>query len=140
MQGTVDPIPKKVCMEMMVDSSLQPGQSLPHALSKYELRKALQYIHQNLAEPISLEAIATHVGISHFYFCHLFKQAMGITPYQYLLQQRIERAKQLLLQDQQSISDIALATGFSDQSHFSKQFKRFIGTTPRRFIQQSQVV
>lgn len=105
-------------------------------LPKRKLQRALHYVHQHLAEEISLEAIATHLNMSQFYFCRLFKQSMGITPYQYLLQQRVERAKQLLLQDESSIADVALAAGFANQSHLCVQFKRIVGVTPKQFARQ----
>ncbi|MDJ0595353.1 MAG: AraC family transcriptional regulator [Pleurocapsa sp. MO_226.B13] len=100
-------------------------------LSKYQLRQAVDYIQSHLAENLSLDAMATEVGISRFYFCRLFKQSTGITPYQYLIKCRIDRAKVLLKQRNLSITDIALEVGFSNQSHFTKHFKRLIGTTPK---------
>jgi AraC-like DNA-binding protein len=110
-----------------------PARGLPPR----KLSKALQYMHQHLAEEMSLEAIATHIHISQFYFCRLFKQSMGVTPYQYLLQQRVERAKQLLLQDELSIAEIALEVGFANQSHFCVQFKRWVGISPKQFARQA---
>ncbi|MDJ0588719.1 MAG: AraC family transcriptional regulator [Pleurocapsa sp. MO_226.B13] len=100
-------------------------------LSKYQLRQAVDYIQDRLAENISLEAMASEIGISRFYFCRLFKQSTGITPYQYLIKCRIERSKILLRERKLSITDIALEVGFSNQSHFTKHFKRLIGTTPK---------
>ncbi|NJO52060.1 MAG: helix-turn-helix transcriptional regulator [Leptolyngbyaceae cyanobacterium RM2_2_4] len=66
-------------------------------LSKLKLKLALDYIHANLLdEALSLEAIATKVKMSQYYFCTLFKQSTGISPWQYVIQQRVERAKELL--------------------------------------------
>lgn len=105
---------------------------LPH----YKLQQAIAYMQAHLAESLTLEMITAHIGMSQFHFCRLFKQAMGISPYQYLLQQRIEQAKQLLLQRNLGIADIALEVGFTDQSHFCYQFKRFVGETPKQFLHQ----
>jgi transcriptional regulator GlxA family with amidase domain len=58
---------------------------------------------------------------------------MGVTPHQYLAAQRIERAKQLLRSTSLTPSEVALSTGFADQSHFTKVFRRIAGTTPGRF-------
>lgn len=102
-------------------------------LPRYKLQQVIAYMDEQLAERLSLETIARQIGISPFYFCHLFKQSMGISPYQYLLQQRIERAKQLLLQNRPNIADVALAVGFSNQSHFTRQFKQMVGVTPKRW-------
>ena len=102
-------------------------------LSKRKLQEVLQYIHQNLSEDLSLQTIATHIGFSQYYFCRLFKESTGLTPYQYIIQQRIERAKQLLIQDHYSIVDIALQVGFANQSHFCQRFRRITGVSPRTY-------
>lgn len=103
-------------------------------LSKYQLKRAIDYIQAHFTENIPLEATAAEVGISRFYFCRLFKQSTGITPHQYLIKCRIDRAKILLKQhDNSSIAKIALEVGFSNQSHFTKHFKRLVGTTPKKF-------
>lgn len=102
-------------------------------LPKYKFKRAIAYIQANLTENISLEAMATEIGMSRFYFCRLFKQSTGITPYQYLIKCRIERAKVLLRQGKLSVADIALEVGFSNQSHFTKHFKRLVSVTPKKF-------
>ncbi|KAB8321278.1 helix-turn-helix transcriptional regulator [Tolypothrix campylonemoides VB511288] len=61
---------------------------------------------------------------------------MGVTPYQYVLQQRIERAKVLLRHRERAISDIALECGFANQSHFTKHFRQFTGMTPKAYRQR----
>ncbi|WGV27377.1 helix-turn-helix domain-containing protein [Halotia branconii] len=96
-----------------------------------KLKQVVDYIHDHLAQEISLNAIANYVGISCYYFCRLFKQSTGLTLHQYVIQQRVERAKQLLLQGEMSIADIALACGFSHQSHLNRHFKRLTGVTPK---------
>ncbi|MBD3887472.1 helix-turn-helix transcriptional regulator [Phormidium tenue FACHB-886] len=107
-------------------------------LSSCKLQQVIVYIDEHLEEHLSVGAISQQVGISQFYFCHLFKQSMGVSPHQYLLQRRIERAKQLLLQNRPNIADIALAVGFANQSHFTRQFKQVVGVTPKRFVHQEQ--
>lgn len=64
------------------------------------------------------------------------KQTFGVSPHQYVLRQRIERAKTLLLQGDCSLVELADRLGFADQSHFIRQFKRFVGMTPRAFVLQ----
>jgi len=97
-----------------------------------KLRQAIDYIQTHLAEDISLEAIATELGMSRYYFCRLFKQSMGVSPHQYVIRCRIDLAKELLLQGQRSIADVALQVGFTSQSHFTKHFKRLVGVTPKQ--------
>jgi AraC family transcriptional regulator len=70
-------------------------------------------------------------GIGYFHFFKAFRQSMGVSPNQYLLERRVERAKALLARTELSIADIALRVGFSRQSHFATTFRRLAGTTPR---------
>ncbi|WP_370589516.1 helix-turn-helix domain-containing protein [Tychonema sp. LEGE 07203] len=83
---------------------------------------------------MSLEAIANHIDISSYHFCRLFKQSTGFSPHQYVIQQRVERAKQLLLQGKMSLAEIAIACGFSHQSHLNRHFKRITGVTPKTLL------
>ena len=102
-------------------------------LPKYKLKQLLDYIHANLAQDIKLANLAQVVGMSQYYFCQLFKQSMGIAPYQYVIQQRVERAKQLLKCREMAITDVALECGFANQSHFTKHFRKLTGITPKAY-------
>jgi AraC family transcriptional regulator len=102
-------------------------------LPQRQLMQVLDYINDHLEQEIKLADLAALLNISQFHFSHLFKQASGTTPYQYLLQQRIERAKQLLKQTNQPIMEIAFQCGFNSHSHLSQQFRRIIGTTPKAY-------
>lgn len=115
----------------------QPSFKEYSGLPRHKLRQAIDYIQAHLADNVSLEAIATEIGISRFYFGRLFKQSTGIAPYQYLIKCRVERAKVLLSQGSPSTADVALAVGFSNQSHLTKHFKRLVGVTPKKFSQRS---
>jgi AraC family transcriptional regulator len=102
-------------------------------LPQRQLLQVLDYIDAHLHQEIKLTDLASLLGMSQFHFSHQFKQATGISPYQYLLQQRIERAKQLLKRSDRSIADIALTCGFNSHSHLSKQFRQLTGTTPKAY-------
>lgn len=100
-------------------------------LPQRQLAQVLDYIDAHLHQEIKLADLAALLGISEFHFSRQFKRVLGTAPYQYLLQQRIERAKQLLKQSDRSIAEIALMCGFNSHSHLSKQFRQLTGITPK---------
>jgi AraC family transcriptional regulator len=102
-------------------------------LSTKKLQQAIDYIQAHLDEKLSLESIATQLNLSVHYFCELFTQSTGIPPYKYVLQQRVERSKQLLKQSDQPLTEIALDCGFANQSHFSRHFTKLAGTPPKKY-------
>ena len=99
-------------------------------LSKAKLERAIAFIRQNYTHKLKLAEIAEVTGLSEFYFDRLFKKSTGHTPHQYLTQYRIDRAKQLLKQENLTATQIAKLCGFSNQSYFTKQFREVVGTTP----------
>lgn len=98
------------------------------------VRKALVYMNERIGEEISLELLARHVGQSPFHFARAFKDAVGYSPHQYLIRQRVDRAKQMLLVGKRSPAEVAGEVGFCDQSHLTRHFKRVTGTTPSQFM------
>jgi AraC-like DNA-binding protein len=93
-------------------------------------RRISEYIDSHLGENISLEAMAEMAGLSVYHFSRAFRQSIGVAPHGYLLQRRIEHAAHLLSRTELPLSEIALAVGFSDHSHFARRFRRLTGTTP----------
>lgn len=98
-----------------------------------QLRQILDYIGAHLDRDIKLADLAQLLGMSQYHFSRLFKQSLSISPYQYLLQQRVERAKQLLKQTDRLIIDIAFDCGFNSHSHLSNQFRQLTGMTPKAY-------
>ena len=88
----------------------------------------LDYIADNLETDGSLVDLATIAGMSPHYFSELFKQSIGRSPYNYVLLQRIERAKQLLRDPKRSIVETGLNVGFQNLSHFARMFRKLEGT------------
>jgi len=97
------------------------------------LKQAVEYINENLEITVSLTAIAAELGMSQYHFCRLFKRSTGMTSHQYLIQQRVERAKQLLKQPGQTVTEIASECGFANQSHLAKHFGKRLGMSPKQF-------
>ena len=102
-------------------------------LPNRQLLQIVDYIDAHLSQNLGLADLAQLLDMSQFHFSRLFKRSVGISPYQYLLQQRIERAKQLLKQTDRPITDLALLCGFNSHSHLSKQFRQTTGVTPRAY-------
>ena len=103
------------------------------ALPKWRLRRVLDHLAANISEPISLGDLADAAGLSRMHFAAQFRVATGCRPHDYLLQHRIEHAKQLLASTDTPLVEVALSTGFQTQSHFSTVFKRLAGNTPARW-------
>lgn len=103
-------------------------------LPTYRLKQVIEYIDTYLDRDLALADLAAVAQLSPNYFMHLFKQSTGLTPHRYVIQQRVERAKQLLIEGKLAIADIALQVGFAHQSHLNRHFKRWVGVTPRVFL------
>lgn len=97
------------------------------------IKRAIQYISKNYASNVTLEDVASHVHLNPAYFSTIFKQSSGSSFKEYLNMVRIEESKRLLSNTDYSIIDIAVATGFEDQSYFSKVFKKYTGLTPKQY-------
>ena len=97
------------------------------------VRRVCDYIAENAFETIKLDDLAAVAHLSPFHLLRVFHKATGLPPHAYQTQVRIHRAKRLLRQ-RSSITQVALATGFFDQAHFSRQFKRYVGITPGQFV------
>jgi len=95
-----------------------------------KIQKVVEYIKENYQKECTLEELSKVAGISRYYLIRIFKDCMGKTPYDYLLDIRIENAKLLLAKENISITDICHECGFNNMSHFIRMFKKKIGMTP----------
>jgi len=94
-------------------------------------QRMCEYIESHLEQKIGLEGLAAMAALSTHHFARAFNQSMGIPPHSYLLSRRLERAERMLRETQLPLSEIAVATGFSDQSHLARHFRRRTGMSPR---------
>lgn len=95
------------------------------------LRPALDCIHDRFCDDLSLQDIASAVHLTPFHFGRLFKRAYEMTPYQYVIQYRVDAARTLFQDTRLTVSEVALRVGFADHSHLIRHYKRLTGTTPR---------
>lgn len=100
-------------------------------LSLRKLRLVTEYMQAHLADEILLSEIARMVDLSPSHFITLFRQTTGKAPHQYLMARRVERAEGLLKQTNASLAEVALQSGFTDQSHLTRMMRRYTGLTPR---------
>lgn len=110
-----------------------PEERSPGKLDQKSLGPVLQYIDANLGSDIRLSCLAALLGLPTDSFARRFRATTGHPPYRYVLRRRLERAAVLLRGADASISEVALATGFSSQSHFTSAFKQLTGTTPSAY-------
>jgi AraC-like DNA-binding protein len=97
------------------------------------LRSIEEYIDAHLEKDLSVEELASHLGISPSYFARSFRSSVGLAPHAYVMHRRLLRAQELLASTELPLIDIALAAGFADQSHFSRRFHEITGVPPRTF-------
>ena len=110
-----------------------PAAQARGGLTPGAMRRVREYVDAHLGESMDLAELASIAGLSVFHFARQFKQSAGVTPHSYLVQRRVERAQDLLARTDLALSEIAVAAGFSDQSHLARHFRQMLGTTPREF-------
>ena len=102
-------------------------------LGERELRLVVEYVEAHLADSIHLSALADLAGMSTYQLARRFKESTGVPPHRYVLRRRTERARELLRQPGATILEVALACGFSSQSHFATVFRALTGVSPRAY-------
>ncbi|MEM7012544.1 MAG: helix-turn-helix domain-containing protein [Verrucomicrobiota bacterium] len=97
------------------------------------IRKARQYIHAHLDEKITLDDVAKHCAVSPFYFCKVFKQAVGMTLTEFINRRRVEKAKRKLLNPQNRVTEVAYDVGYQSLSQFNRSFLKYTGESPTSY-------
>lgn len=124
-----------LCLQLLREHSAFP---LPRGdaaagLRSWQVRRVTAYMEEHLDEPISLQELAELLSLSRFHFCRAFAAATGRTPYRWLLELRMSRARRLLGDPRLSVTDVALAVGYQTPSAFTHAFRACFGTPPRDF-------
>jgi AraC family transcriptional regulator len=97
------------------------------------VRRLREHIDSNIDQRISVETLAKLANLSVCYFVRAFKLSVGVTPHDYLIRRRVKRTMELLSDTDMSLSEIALAAGFADQSHCARRFRQHVGMSPRDY-------
>lgn len=102
----------------------------PGGLARWQARRALAYIEENLGSKIATHELAGLVSFSKSHFSRAFKRSLGLSPMAYVNRRRVERAKAMMISTDRQLTEIALVCGFADQSHLNRSFRRMVGTSP----------
>src|SRR6202140_1687935 len=116
--------------------SLHPPKTrppLPHMLDDLRLARAIRFLENNLANTVQLKDVATHVGLSPFYFQRYFKDAMGETPASYVRRVKLDQAAISLLNNDMHVVELAFATGYASHEAFVRAFHRQFGLVPTQY-------
>ncbi|MFL0253012.1 helix-turn-helix domain-containing protein [Clostridium neuense] len=120
-------------IKQLIEEYTEPALFIETSVPSTEIKTVCEFLEKNYTKNISLNTLSELTGLSKYYLLHSFTKQKGISPYNYLETIRINNAKKLLEKHVPPI-DVALKTGFSDQSHFSNFFKKFIGLTPKQYM------
>lgn len=132
-----DAIAHALAVHLLARYSTHSRQIKPIAgsFTQAQWQQIIDFIHANLDRNIHLTELAELVQFSPYHFAHIFKKSINTSPHQYVIHCRIERAKQLMVMGNLSITAIAQMVGFASQGHFTYHFKRLVGVTPKVFLQ-----
>jgi AraC-like DNA-binding protein len=115
----------------LTPTSFHPRKSeLDKATTRWEIRRGIELLRDTYTQQFDLDRFARVVGLSKYYLEKVFKKSTGLSPYQFVIQLRVERAKLLLASTSRSLIDISMELGFFDQSHFTNSFRHFTGNSP----------
>jgi AraC family transcriptional regulator len=122
-----------IVAHLLARYSRSPRENKIIGMAPSRLRRALNYIEENIDRDIGLEDISKNVEMTAHYFCRAFRKAVGVPPHRYLIGRRIERSKDLLASSDKDVTEIALELGFASPSHFSTSFRRAVGHAPSTY-------
>jgi AraC family transcriptional regulator len=104
-------------------------------LSPTRLRRVTELVHARIGDDLTLNEMAESAGLSVAHFCQMFRKSTGESPHQFVLRQRVERAREMLRAAEARVLDVAVACGFKTQQHFARVFRRICGASPTEYRQ-----
>jgi RpiB/LacA/LacB family sugar-phosphate isomerase len=119
-----------------INSTYLPGEQA-FGIPPRRLARIVEHIRKNLDTPLAVGTLSRLAEMSQSHFSKMFKISTGLAPHQFVLQERINRSKELLRKEDAKIVDVALEVGFENQAHFTTVFGNFVGMTPRQFRRSS---
>ena len=124
-----------LCVQLLRDHSAFSLQTVTSGtgLRPRQVRQVTDYMNVHLDEAVALQQLADLLGLSRFYFCTAFRKATGLTPHQWLVRIRMERAQELLADGRLTVTDVALAVGYQTPSSFTQAFRAAVGFTPSAY-------
>ena len=102
-----------------------------------QIEKSISYLHEKFGESISVEELARECGLSVYYYIKVFRAYTGQTPYDFLIDIRLQKARNLLTETDETVEAVALSVGFSESKNFIACFKKRLGITPLQFRKQA---
>lgn len=134
----VDTLTAALALQLLKQAGTSPPRAMPRrgGLAPFVRRRVLELMEAQASAHLTIEALAREAGLSPAHFSRAFKESIGRAPHQHLLVLRLDRARRLLEQPNIALSDIAFRTGFADQAHFTRFFKRRFGVTPGAVVRE----
>jgi AraC family transcriptional regulator len=112
----------------------------PGGLATWQARRTLAYIEANLPSKMDIDDLANVVALSRSHFSRSFKHTVGLSPMEYVVVRRVERAKVMIRTTKDPLAEVALACGFADQAHLNRRFRDIVGTSPGRWRRNNALV
>jgi AraC family transcriptional regulator len=116
--------------EVHADSPAALNGFHPGGLARWQVRRTVAYVEENLGSKLGIHQLAELVSFSKSHFSRAFKRSLGLTPMEYVAKRRVERAKFMMVSTGEQLTYIAMACGFADQSHLNRSFRRIVGVNP----------
>ena len=134
----LDSVEQALASALVAGNGVRSRSSRRHrgGLGPARLRKIREFVHARIEDELSLHEMAEAVGLSTAHFSQLFRKSTGESPHQFVLRERIERAKAILRTAEGRVLDVAIACGFKTQQHFARVFRKFCGASPTEYREE----